>query len=74
MNINNFRTDIFKEIYSLEDSNFIEDIINSGDVDTINSNFLNYYNLDIKVYNTKSIEVTNPLNYIVCTKKEAILN
>ena len=72
MNINNFRIDIFKEIYSLEDNNFIENIINSVDVDTINSNFLNYYNLDVKVYNTKSIEVINPLNYIVCTKKEVV--
>lgn len=74
MNISNFRIDIFKEIYSLDDTSFIKDIVDNIDIDTINSNFLNYYNLDIKVYNTKSIEVTNPLNYIVCTKKEAILN
>jgi len=74
MNISNFRIDIFKEIYSLDNTNFIKDIINNIDIDTINNNFLKYYNLDIKVYNTKSIEVTNPLNYIVCTKKEAISN
>ena len=74
MNISNFRIEIFKEIYSLDDTSFIKNIIDNIDIDTINNNFLNYYNLDIKVYNTKSIEVTNPLNYIVCTKKEAILN
>ncbi len=72
MNINNFRMEIFKEIYTLEDNNYIENIIKSVDIDTINSIFINYYNLNIKVYNTKSIKVTNRLNYIVYTKKETI--
>ena len=71
MNMNSFRIDIFKELYSLDNEDYINKITKNIDIDTINNSFLDYYKLDIKTYNTKSINSLNPLNYIICTKKEA---
>lgn len=73
--LNEFRTDIFNEMYDTTDIKEIESICSSVDITTLKDTFLNYYQLGSTSYNGKLvIDNDTPKetlsNYVIFNKKE----